>query len=148
MAAKRIVIVGSRHRGWKDNVSVRYQTGSEEDRKFVTELLKDRRLACPDGILILSIGCDAGFGHMVRAIAQELGIPFVEYFAKFSGTIDKLQYEYIHLGRHAALADTGQEFHVFITQSRFSNIEDLVVRLQTSGADVKVYNEACQEIDA
>jgi hypothetical protein len=147
MAAKRIVIVGSRHRGWKDNIPVRDQIGSETDREFITGLLKQRHADIPDGILVLSIGCDAGFGYMVRDITTALGIPFVEYFSKFTGHIPKIQYEYIHLGRHAALADVGEEFHVFITRSRFSNIEDLVVRLQIAKADVDVYDEECNVIE-
>jgi len=147
MAAKRLVIVGSRHRGWKDNTPVRDQTGSETDRTFIEELLRRRHAECPDGILVLSIGCDAGFGFMVRDIATALGIPFVEYFSKFTGHIPKIQYEFIHLGRHAALVDVGEEFHVFITQSRFSNIEDLVVRLALDKLDAKIYDEECNEID-
>lgn len=138
---RRVVIAGSRHRGWVEGVPYIEQTGKPEDGEFLNALL-DRLVAqYGENLAILSIGCDLGIGQQVRALCNDRKIHFVEITTKFSFSVPKPFYELIYLCRHAALLDVGEEFHIFVSRSRFSNIEDLVQRLQGSEASYAVYDE-------
>ena len=140
---RRIVIVGARHRGWNSDRSYQTQEATEADTKVVAELLM--KSASDHGeFIVLSLGCDIGFGRMILSSCEDRKIPFVEVRIKRSRKVPKDIYELLHIARHAALLELGEEFHLFIAGSRISNLEDFVQRLE-DGKDKRpyyVYDEA------
>ena len=125
---RRIILVGARHRGWNPARSYQTQTASADDERLVSAMLQ--RWQREGEFLIASLGCDIGFGRMVQAACEDRKIPFIEVRVKRSRRVPQSIYELLHIARHAALMELGTEFHVFIADSRVSNIEDLVQRLE------------------
>jgi hypothetical protein len=134
---RRIVIVGARHRGWNAERSYQTQEATEKDTTIVSELLTKSAVAYGE-FIVLSLGCDFGFGRMVLASCEDRKIPFVEVRIKRSRKVPKDIYELLHIARHAALLELGEEFHLFIAGSRISNVEDFVQRLEI-GKDTRPY---------
>jgi len=126
---RRVVIVGARHRGWNSDRSYQTQEATEHDTKIVSELLTKIAVAHGD-FVVLSLGCDIGFGRMILTSCEDRKIPFVEVRIKRTRKVPKDIYELLHIARHAALLELGEEFHLFIAGSRVSNLEDFVQRLQ------------------
>lgn len=145
---KRIVVVGSRHRGWKDGVPVSQQTGSPEDREVFQAALLSFRARFPLGFCIMTQGGNMGFGRMVKDTCEAWNIPCVEVLLQFNSYLPKSYYELHYLSRHAALLDLGQEFHIFVSKARVSNIEDLIGRLrQIQRLPYYVYDETNQIVE-
>ncbi len=134
---QRIVIVGARHRGWNAERSYQTQEATEHDTDAVAELLTKSAVEHGE-FIVLSLGCDIGFGRMVLASCEDRKIPFVEVRIKRSRKVPKDIYELLHIARHAALFELGEEFHLFIAGSRISNLEDFVQRLEI-GEDKRPY---------
>lgn len=97
---------------------------------MVAAMLGTFRKRYPTGFCILTLGCDAGFGRMVKLECEAAQVGLMEAICQFNPHLPKPYFELLHLARHAALLDLGQEFHVFVTRHRTSNIEDLVGRLR------------------
>lgn len=138
----KVVIAGSRHRGWQDGVPHNLQEGSVADLELVSQLLNQLCAVHGDQLLVLSVGCDTGFGRMVRTRCEQMGLPFAEVGMRISEKVPREQYVLLWLARHAALVDLGQEYHIFVVDSRFSHIEDLVTRAEQSGLPCTIYTEA------
>lgn len=126
---RRIVIVGARHRGWNAERSYQTQEATEQDTDAVDELLTKSAVEYGD-FIVLSLGCDIGFGRMVLTACEDRKIPFVEVRIKRTKKVPKEVYELLHIARHAALLELGEEFHLFVVGSRISNVEDFVQRLE------------------
>lgn len=109
---------------------------------MMEEMLRTFRQRYPSGFCVLAMGCDCGFGRMVKEVCDESGVGMMEVLVQFNRHLPRAQYELLHLSRHAALVDMGQEFHLFVTRKRISHIEDLVVRLRRSPLPYFVYDEA------
>jgi len=145
---RRVVIVGSRHRGWQDGVPAMHQRGSPEDAAVIDQMLlslQEKYLA--GGFCILSMGCDIGFGRMVKECCEKRAVGLMEAMVQFNPHLPKHFFELLHLSRHAALIDVGQEFHIFVTKARISNIEDLVGKLHNCRLPYQVYGEANQIVE-
>lgn len=138
----KVVIAGSRHRGWQEGVPHNLQEGSVADRELVAYLLQRLREEHGDQLLILSVGCDTGFGRLVRTLADERQLPFAEVGMRINDRVPREQYLLLWLARHAALVDLAQEYHIFVVDSRFSHIEDLVTRAEQSGVPFTIYAES------
>lgn len=146
---RRIVIAGSRHRGWEEGVPAVLQAGSPFDNEMISEMLKEFKKRYAEGFVVLTLGCDAGFGKMVKRCCDEAKVGMVESIAQFNGHLTKAYFELLHLGRHAFLLDMGQEFHIFVTKHRTSNIEDLVGRLRMNRVlPYFIYDERHQVIES
>lgn len=144
---RRIVIVGSRHRGWQDGLPALLQRGSQEDRETVDRMLAEFQRRYPLGFCVLSLGCDVGFGRMVKELCEARQVGMMETMVQFNPHLPKPFFELLHLSRHAALQDIGQEFHIFVTKARISNIEDLVGRLRNSQLPYYVYSETNEVVE-
>jgi hypothetical protein len=145
---RRIALVGSRHRGWQDGVAGVLQRGSPEDGAMVRHMLQEFRQRYPQGFYLLTIGCDAGFGRMVKEACEAEKVGLMEAITQFNSHMPKPHFELLHLARHAALLDVAQEFHIFVTRSRISNIEDLVSRLKGGRVPYFLYNERCEVVES
>lgn len=142
-----VAIVGSRHRGWQEGVAHAQQVGSPADEQFVRGLLTDLRTQHPN-LLILSTGCDVGFGRMVRQVTESLQIPFGEFMVRLNAFTPREQHVLLWLARHAALVDVATEYHIFVVQSRLSYVEDLVQRVRDgTTAPYTVYSETLEVLD-
>jgi hypothetical protein len=143
-----VVVAGSRHRGWRDGLPWSKQLGSPEDAEYLDALFSSLQEEHGAKLLIMSIGCDTGFGKLVKRVAEDKGIAFGEYLVILGNGVPKPYYELFFLGRHAALLDIGKEFWVFPVKSRMSNVEDLIQRLQmTRDRRYKVIDEGFQVTD-
>lgn len=127
---RKIAIVGSRHRGWQDSVPIQLQRGSADDAEMIKQMLEVFRTRYPQGFYVLTVGCDAGFGRMIKETALEAEVGLMEAIVQFNRHLPRPQYELLHLSRYAALIDVADEFHIFTTRQRISNIEDLIGRLR------------------
>lgn len=149
---RRIVIAGARHRGWLKGRPVKEQIGSGEDREFLQSFIIRKMNEFSDDVLIVSMGADAGFGRGVRLVCGNVGAPFVEVKTAPSQKVPSHVFELLHMARHGALMDIGEEFHVFVLENRVANIEDLVQRLQLyPGRNVPeyyIYDESRRVIDS
>ena len=145
---RRIAIVGSRHRGWQEGIPAYLQVGSERDSTFISVMLQEFRKRYPSGFCILTLGCDAGFGRMIKLQCEEAKVGLMETIVQFNPHLPKSYFELLHLARHAALIDLGHEFHIFVTKHRTSNIEDLVGRLRIlKSLPFFLYNEQHEVIE-
>lgn len=138
----KVVIAGSRHRGWQEGIPHNLQEGSAADKELVRALLQRLQDAHGNQLLVLSVGCDTGFGRMVRNLAEEKQLSFAEVGMRINERVPREQYVLLWLARHAALVDIGQEYHIFVVDSRFSHIEDLVTRAEQSGCPTTIYSES------
>jgi hypothetical protein len=87
------------------------------------------------------MGCDLGFGRDVKVYCEEHGIKFAEFVVYFNGPREKDEYASYYNVRHAALVDIGDEFHIAVTQSRMSSVEDLASRVKSTGKPYCLYDE-------
>lgn len=135
---RRVVIVGARHRGWNPKRSYATQVASQADELFVRNMLDNFRKTYGE-FAIISIGCDITFGKMVQSTCEDAGVPFIEVRIKRTKHVPKAIYEILHIARHGALMELGEEFHVFVTNKRISNVEDLVQRLELNPRERRLY---------
>lgn len=125
-----------------------HQRGSPEDAELIDQMLVDLQARYPMGFCILSMGCDIGFGRMVKECCEKRSVGMMEAMVQFNSHLPKHHFELLHLSRHAALIDVGQEFHIFVTRARISNIEDLVGKLRYCRLPFKVYGELNQIVES
>lgn len=134
---KRVVIVGSRHRGWKNfNASV-------ADARLVQKILFAAIEAYGvDGFYVLGLGADAGFGEMVKRECVTADVSYAEFVLRFHAGAAGRDLELLSMARHAALMEMGTEFHIFVSKSRATQIEDLVQRCEgDAGVAYALYDE-------
>lgn len=129
---RTVVLVGSRHRGWSRDVN---HIG------LIETVLKPRQEYWQHELSVSSIGCDVGFGKAVKEYCEEFGIKFFEFVVYFNGPREKAEYTAAYSARHAALLDVGDEFHITVSNTRKSSVEDLVLRVQQSGKSYALYDE-------
>ncbi len=129
---RTVVIVGSRHRGWTQQID---HTG------LIQEIIDPRKAYYRDSLSVASIGCDIGFGKAIKEYCEENGVKFFEFVVYFNGPREKLEYKKAYQARHAALLDVGDEFHITVSKTRRSDVEDLVARVQMSGKTYVLYDE-------
>ena len=138
---KTIVIVGWRSKGWR-------HPGSEDPCTGVVRyIIEDlQQSAMLEQVRVCSIGTDSGIGAVVKASCTTFGVPFFEYKVQFQGGS---QEEYLsgYVARHAALLEVGDEFHIFVSGSRKSIIENLVERVKRSDCSYRLYNERGEVIE-
>jgi hypothetical protein len=129
---RTVVIVGSRHRGWTRQI---------DHISLIQAIIDPRKDYYREGLSVASIGCDIGFGKAVKEYCEENGIKFFEFVVYFNGPREKAEYTQAYQARHAALLDVGDEFHITVSKTRRSAVEDLVTRVQGSSKTYVLYDE-------
>lgn len=127
-----VAIVGSRHRGWTRGV---------DHQGLIEQILAPRIAYYGDQLNVVSIGCDVGFGKAVKEHCEETGIKFFEVVVYFNGPRSKEEYARAYNSRHAALIDCADEFHVTVSSTRSTNVEDLIDRIRTTSKPYAAYDE-------
>ncbi len=120
----RVVIVGARH---GNNTSHDYIEGL---MKGIVERLKN--------VIFITMGCERGVGQSVRSVCLVETYRLLQ-FEVFTKEVDAINCEVAFMARHHSLVNIGEEFHIFVSQSRQSNIEDLVDLVKQIEAPWKVY---------
>lgn len=129
---RTVVIVGARHRGWSREVN---------HQALIESIIAPRKEFYGQTLSVSSIGCDVGFGKATKEYCEEQGVKFFEFVVYFNGPRSKEEYTYAYLARHAALMEVGDEFHITVSQTRQSTVEDLVERVRASGKLYVLYDE-------
>lgn len=137
---RRIAIVGSRHRGWTPKLAADLQEANSTDAALIRSILSDH-LKRSGEFYVLTFGADLGFGRSVRKLAGEMGVGVAEVLVRMSDRVPRMDFELIYLMRHAALMDLADEFHLFVTDARVSQLEDLAQRLEDDERPVVIYAE-------
>lgn len=137
---RRVAIAGSRHRGWKDKLPADLQEANEVDAALIRGILLSCKTHFPE-FYVLTIGADLGFGRSVRRIAAEEGVGVAEIIVRMNDRVPRMDFELIYLSRHAALVDLADEFYLFVTDARVSQLEDLIQRLEEDDRPVTIYGE-------
>lgn len=127
-----VVIVGPRHRGWSRSVN---------NGGLIRSVLLERKEYYGSDLNVASISCDVGFGADLKAYCEEAGVKMIEFVIYFNGPREKEEYSQAYLARHAALVEIGNEFHLAVSNSRRSTVEDLVSRVKASGKPYFIYDE-------
>lgn len=129
---RTVVVVGSRHRGWTRDV---------DHLALIEAIIGPRKEYYGTTLSVSSIGCDMGFGKVVKEYCEENGVKFFEFVVYFNGPREKEEYTAAYLARHAALLYVGDEFHITVSNTRRSAVEDLVTRVRESGKSYALYDE-------
>lgn len=129
---RTVVVVGSRHRGWTRDV---------DHPALIEAIIAPRKEYYGSELSVSSIGCDMGFGKAVKEYCEENGVKFFEFVVYFNGPRSKEEFRAAYLSRHAALLFVGDEFHITISGTRKSDVEDLVERVRASGKSYALYDE-------
>lgn len=133
-----VVIAGTRHRGWSRVV---------DHGGLIASIIEPRKEYYKQELNVSSISCDVGFGKAVKEYCEENGIKFFEFVVYFNGPRERHEFTAAYMSRHAALVDVGDEFHVTVSQTRKSTIEDLVERVKRSGKTYALYNEQNEVVE-
>lgn len=134
-----VAIVGSRHRGWTRGV---------DHQGLIEQVLSPRREYYGEQLNVVSIGCDVGFGKAVKEYCEETGIKFFEIVVYFNGPRSKDEYARAYNSRHAALIDCADEFHITVSSTRSTNVEDLIERVRSTSKPYAAYNEQNEVVEA
>ena len=134
-----VAIVGSRHRGWGKR--------AVDHTILIDSILQSRKEYYKDALNVSSLYCDRCFGKAVKDYCEEQGIKFFEFVVYFNGPREKHEYTAAYLGRHAALLEVCDEFHIAVSDTRSSTIEDLVQRVIASGKSYVLYNDNNEAIE-
>lgn len=129
---RTVVVVGSRHRGWTRDV---------DHQALIESIIGPRKEYYGNTLSVSSIGCDMGFGKAVKEYCEENGVKFFEFVVYFNGPRSKEEFRAAYLSRHAALLFVGDEFHITISGTRRSDVEDLVEQVRASGKSYALYDE-------
>lgn len=122
----RVVIAGARH------------MFPQPDYRVVEALVLGRQTELKD-LMVFSIGCDVGIGGMVKSCCLANKIPFAELSMHYSDQVTAAWREAGNLSRHSALISIGEEIHIFVSDNRMSDIEDLADLAQKSGIPTSIY---------
>lgn len=90
-------------------------------------------------MMVFSIGCDVGIGGMVKSCCLANKIPFAELSMHFSDQVTPAWREAGNMSRHAALVSIAEEVHVFVSDNRMSDIEDLIDLAERASLPLSVY---------
>jgi hypothetical protein len=122
-----------------------WSLSEERYLKIVPSLLQVLSTKYPD-LVIYSAGCDRSIGKIVKNACLSLKTgtqlyDFVEISAKvFSrAPLSKATLSEIWRGRSAALAEVGDEFHLFLGAGRNGVIQDLRARVVGKGMPFALY---------
>jgi len=138
---RTVVIVGWRSKAWK------HPEPDDPCSVTVRDLIEEmQQSAMLDQVRVCSIGSDSGIGAVVKATCATYGVPFFEFKVWFQGG-DQDSYISAYVARHASLIEVGDVFHIFVSDSRKSIIENLVERVKSSVHPYKLYGENGQVLE-
>lgn len=129
---RTVVVIGSRHRSWKEK-------GSHEE--FIGHLIQDRVKAHGGALTVTSLGCDMGFGKAVKVYCEEEGVKFFEFVVYFNGPRPRDEYADCYRARHAALLEIGSEYYMFTTTEGQTHLDDLLERVRSSGKPYYMFDK-------
>jgi len=93
----------------------------------VTQLLEELRQKY-SGLVVISSSCDQGVGYIVKQYCLKDRVTFqlIEFYAKVFAKLPRSKLAQVFYARNRALAAIGEEFHIFVDESRRGAMEDLV----------------------
>lgn len=109
--------------------------------------LIEKRIAALGKIVVFTIGCDVAIGMAVKVACAILKVPMIEFSVAAAHEVDHLLKEAAYIARHASLIAIGEEFHVYVSPSRFNSIEDLVADITTAKLPLRVYGNFGQILE-
>lgn len=118
-----VVVVGSRD--WNNEPAV------EQVRKLLYEL----REKYP-GLVLVTSSTDKGVGKIVRDVCMESKSQFelCDLHMKVHAQLNRPKLAQVFYARNAALAELGEEYHIFVDKNRRGSFEDLVDKLEKSSS--------------
>ncbi len=129
---KTAVIVGSRHRSWRETAT---------HVEFIAHLIQDRLRAHGSQLTVTSLGCDMGFGKAVKVYCEEEGVKFFEFVVYFNGPRPKEEYATCYRARHASLTEIGHEYYMFTTHEGQTQLDDLLDRVREVGKPYYIFDK-------
>ena len=113
-----VVVVGSRE--W---------TG-EKAHEVIQKVLSDLRNKYSD-LMVITSSTDKGVGRIVQGIClkDKTSYSLTDYNVRVYASISRVKLAQYYNARNATLLEIGEEFHVFVDQSRKGWFEDLVERV-------------------
>ncbi len=144
-------LLSSRHRAvlpWGVQPDLTAET-KDPEVIMLRSLLLDLKASHGDNLIVVGLGGDCNFGLRVRLLCLQHQIGFAEYMVLFNEYIPKAFFEEFFFGRHGAILDlvdgasatTTAVFHIFLGKSRYTHIEDLIVRVRQSITPYHLYAE-------
>ena len=116
-----VVIVGSRE--WR----------GEKAEQQVNSLLDELRLKY-SGMVVVTSSTDKGVGLMIRerCMRDKNSFQLVDMHIQVFARLPRTKLAQVFFARNAALAELGEEFHVFVDHSRKGAFEDLIEKLESA----------------
>src|ERR1035437_4577536 len=114
-----VVVVGSRE--WR----------GAEATKQVNNLLEELRQKY-SGLVVVTSSTDKGVGAMVRerCLQDKLTFQLVDMHIRVFAQLPRTKLAQVFFARNVALAELGEEFHVFVENNRKGAFEDLIEKMQ------------------
>lgn len=130
----RVVILGGRDRRERDDYIIVNKLLDELKQKYTN-------------LLVITAGCDRGVGKIINnrlmppVKGQPPEIDYVECSMRptVGRDLAKTEMSSLFLARNAALAELGDEFHLFTEQRQMGIVEDLRQRCELQGKPHAIY---------
>lgn len=132
-----VAIVAVRHMDWNTDAEAQRHRIIQDP---VLETLLDR-LISEHGpkLIVVGMSSDKPFGQAVKAYCNAHRVNYIEPVIFRFGEFGAAENIVINLARHSMLLELCSEFHVFISKTRATYIEDLVYRAKEARKKVRVY---------
>lgn len=113
-----VVVVGSRE--WRGEAPEGQVNGLLDELK--------QRYA---GLVVVTSSTDKGVGSIVRerCLKDKTSFQLVDIHVRVFAQLPRAKLAQVFFARNAALAELGEEFHVFVDESRKGAFEDLIEKL-------------------